>query len=249
MRFFNKIVLAWMVLCLGACFLDLKGTWKPNDVTTPDNSPEDSDSFTDIDEDQAEQSDPLPDPLEDMDVPPDGPCENPVYVSPEGDDAADGSLEHPVRTVDKALEIAGRDEERYEVRLMEGDYEGEVMITGHVLFSGGWHSDGSFLCDPSLVTIKSYTGRGIYALSTTYAAISCLSVDVEGHDSGGSVYGIMASYSVSLTIDQAITLTDPKGMGMQIDNLLANLQETELITSEMEAFEELQAGMDMEHED
>lgn len=55
--------------------------------------------------------------------------------------------------------------------------------------------------------------------------------------------------TMSLTIDQAITLTDPKGMGMQIDNLLANLQETELITSEMEAFEELQAGMDMEHEE
>ncbi len=55
--------------------------------------------------------------------------------------------------------------------------------------------------------------------------------------------------TMSLTIDQAITLTDPKGMGVQIDNLLANLQETELITSEMEAFEELEAGlMDGEHE-
>ena len=49
--------------------------------------------------------------------------------------------------------------------------------------------------------------------------------------------------TMSLTIDQAITLTDPKGMGVQIDNLLANLQETELIASEMEAFDELEAGL------
>jgi hypothetical protein len=49
--------------------------------------------------------------------------------------------------------------------------------------------------------------------------------------------------TMSLTIDQAITLTDPKGMGVQIDNLLANLQETELITSEMESFDELEAGL------
>jgi hypothetical protein len=56
--------------------------------------------------------------------------------------------------------------------------------------------------------------------------------------------------TMSLTIDQAITLTDPKGMGVQIDNLLANLQETELITSEMEAFDELEAGLgDAEHEE
>ena len=48
--------------------------------------------------------------------------------------------------------------------------------------------------------------------------------------------------TMSLTIDQAITLTDPRGMGVQIDNLLANLQETELIAKEMEAYDELEAG-------
>jgi hypothetical protein len=49
--------------------------------------------------------------------------------------------------------------------------------------------------------------------------------------------------TMSLTIDQAITLTDPRGMGAQIDNLLTNLQETELITNEMEAFDEMEAGL------
>ena len=85
MRFFSKIVLVLMVPCLGACFLDLKGTWKPEDTDTPDVPPVDSDSFTDIEEDEG--SDPLPDPPEDMDVPPDGPSDNPVYVAPDGDES------------------------------------------------------------------------------------------------------------------------------------------------------------------
>ena len=50
--------------------------------------------------------------------------------------------------------------------------------------------------------------------------------------------------SMSLVVDQAITMSDPKGMGLQIDNLLLNLQETELIAEEMESFIELEAGLD-----
>ncbi len=52
--------------------------------------------------------------------------------------------------------------------------------------------------------------------------------------------------SMSLVVDQAITMSDPKGMGLQIDNLLLNLQETELIADEMESFTELEAGLDDE---
>jgi len=49
--------------------------------------------------------------------------------------------------------------------------------------------------------------------------------------------------TMRLVVDQAITLTDPKGMGLQIDNLLMNLQETELIAAEMDAYTELEQGM------
>ena len=49
--------------------------------------------------------------------------------------------------------------------------------------------------------------------------------------------------TMKLVVDQAITLTDPKGMGLQIDNLLMNLQETELIAAEMDAYTELEQGM------
>jgi hypothetical protein len=50
--------------------------------------------------------------------------------------------------------------------------------------------------------------------------------------------------TMQLVVDQAITLTDPKGMGTQIDNLLFNLQETELIAAEMETFTELEQAYD-----
>lgn len=50
--------------------------------------------------------------------------------------------------------------------------------------------------------------------------------------------------TMQLVVDQAITLSDPKGMGTQIDNLLFNLQETELIAAEMETFTELEQGFD-----
>ena len=50
--------------------------------------------------------------------------------------------------------------------------------------------------------------------------------------------------TMRLVVDQAVTLTDPKGMGMQIDNLLTSLQDTELIASEMEPFAELASGID-----
>jgi hypothetical protein len=49
--------------------------------------------------------------------------------------------------------------------------------------------------------------------------------------------------TMKLVVDQAITLSDPKGMGMQIDNLLLNLQETELVAAEMESFVELEQGL------
>jgi hypothetical protein len=49
--------------------------------------------------------------------------------------------------------------------------------------------------------------------------------------------------TMRLVVDQAITLSDPKGTGMQIDNLLVTLQETELISSEMEYYNELEQGL------
>jgi len=49
--------------------------------------------------------------------------------------------------------------------------------------------------------------------------------------------------TMKLVVDQAITLSDPKGTGMQIDNLLLNLQETELVAAEMESFDELEQGL------
>lgn len=48
--------------------------------------------------------------------------------------------------------------------------------------------------------------------------------------------------TMRLVVDQAVTLTDPKGMGTQIDNLLQTLQDTDLIAAEMEPYAELEAG-------
>jgi hypothetical protein len=49
--------------------------------------------------------------------------------------------------------------------------------------------------------------------------------------------------TMRLVVDQAITLSDPKGTGLQIDNLLTTLQETELVSSELEYYDELEQGM------
>jgi len=49
--------------------------------------------------------------------------------------------------------------------------------------------------------------------------------------------------TMRLVVDQTVTLSDPKGTGMQIDNLLNTLQDADLIASEMENFEELEQGM------
>lgn len=50
--------------------------------------------------------------------------------------------------------------------------------------------------------------------------------------------------TMRLVVDQAITLSDPKGMSTQIDSLLTTLQDTDLIAAEMESFDELEAGLD-----
>ena len=50
--------------------------------------------------------------------------------------------------------------------------------------------------------------------------------------------------TLELSVDQAMTLSDPKGMGVQIDNLLHTLQETELVAAEMEGFSELEAALE-----
>ena len=49
--------------------------------------------------------------------------------------------------------------------------------------------------------------------------------------------------TMRLVVDQAITLSDPKGTGIQIDNLLTTLNDTELVSSEMEYYDELEQGM------
>ncbi len=50
--------------------------------------------------------------------------------------------------------------------------------------------------------------------------------------------------TMHLVVDQMTTQSDPKGSSMQIDNLLFNLQETELIAQEMESVLELEDGLD-----
>jgi hypothetical protein len=49
--------------------------------------------------------------------------------------------------------------------------------------------------------------------------------------------------TMRLVVDQAVTLTDPKGMSTQIDSLLYTLNDAELIAAEMEGFDELEAGL------
>jgi hypothetical protein len=49
--------------------------------------------------------------------------------------------------------------------------------------------------------------------------------------------------TMRLVVDQAITLSDPKGSNIQIDNLLVTLNDTELVSTEMEYYDELEQGM------
>lgn len=49
--------------------------------------------------------------------------------------------------------------------------------------------------------------------------------------------------TLRLVVDQAVTLSDPKGTAVQIDTLLDTLKETDLVAAEMDAFEELEAGL------
>jgi hypothetical protein len=48
--------------------------------------------------------------------------------------------------------------------------------------------------------------------------------------------------TMRLVVDQAVTLSDPKGMSTQIDSLLTTLNDTELIAQEIDSFEELDSG-------
>lgn len=50
--------------------------------------------------------------------------------------------------------------------------------------------------------------------------------------------------TMRLVVDQAITLSDPKGMSTQIDSLLTTLHDTDLIAAEMESLDEIEAGHD-----
>jgi hypothetical protein len=48
--------------------------------------------------------------------------------------------------------------------------------------------------------------------------------------------------TMRLVVDQAVTLSDPKGMSIQIDSLLDTLKDTELIAAEIDAYDELDQG-------
>ncbi len=50
--------------------------------------------------------------------------------------------------------------------------------------------------------------------------------------------------TLKLVVDQTLTLSDPKGIGMQVDNLLLNLKDTEMISGEMDSYLELTEGLD-----
>lgn len=50
--------------------------------------------------------------------------------------------------------------------------------------------------------------------------------------------------TLKLVVDQAITLSDPKGIGQQVDNLLQNLQDTDLLSAEMDSYLELTDSAD-----
>ncbi|MFH1498019.1 MAG: right-handed parallel beta-helix repeat-containing protein [Verrucomicrobiota bacterium] len=61
-----------------------------------------------------------------------------IYVAPAGDDAAQGTAAHPVRTIDRALELAVRDGagEPADIRLMDGVYWRERPLVLDEKFSG-----------------------------------------------------------------------------------------------------------------
>jgi hypothetical protein len=52
--------------------------------------------------------------------------------------------------------------------------------------------------------------------------------------------------TMRLVVDQAITLSDPKGMSTQIDTLLDTLNDTELLAAEIDAYDELDQGFSTE---
>ncbi|MCB1217878.1 hypothetical protein KDL44_10820 [bacterium] len=75
-------------------------------------------------------------------------------------------------------------------------------------------------------------GRRLAKLQKAHANLDYLSAQLETIED-----------TLHLVVEQAITLSDPRGSSMQIDNLLGNLEETEMLAAEMDAYLELQDGL------
>jgi hypothetical protein len=50
--------------------------------------------------------------------------------------------------------------------------------------------------------------------------------------------------TLRLAVDQAITLSDPQGAGVQVETLLQNLQDSEQLASELDSLLDLDLGLD-----
>ena len=132
-----------------------------------------------------------------------------IWVSKDGDDEADGSFDHPVLTIGRAMEIAQDYPDRYVINVMAGEYEEAVILISNIELSGGFLADGSFQCDPGRVTIRSSLDKGMIAANRANVKIRCLSVEVLETDAWGTSYGIFAIETSNLQINHVdITAAD-----------------------------------------
>ncbi len=92
----------------------------------------------------------------------DGDASRAVFVSPIGDDDDDGVPHRPVRTINRAIDIASDDSDRDHIYLDQGIYEEVLRIEEAVNIYGGFRETGTGDWDRDEDTGESIiTGRGI----------------------------------------------------------------------------------------
>jgi len=119
--------------------------------------------------------------------------ENAVWVSTDGDDSAEGTLDDPLRTVNAGIAAAASDPGKTHVHLMQGTYNEEVVLQDGVMVMGGFDSGGGHTALPSLTVLRSNRGVGVRAEEVAQAGLSWLTIDVSGNVDGSVYAGFIVS--------------------------------------------------------
>ena len=139
----------------------------------------------------------------------DGDLEKAIFVAPSGSDAAQGTRESPVKTLNKATALAaasGKD-----VYACNGSYAEALVVSSAVRLYGGYDCKNGWARNKELAVIAPGTqGQGDHcAPSTTFQNLATVRTDPPGVGVG---YELIKAYAL-LARGWAVAITDYEGLG------------------------------------